>query len=368
MIQLLLSRYRRFIGVHQESPQKRFNDALALHTNRTYGDLLMRFLVLGWLAFQTYTYHQMADRPVELFEPINWFDKLLMPIFPHWLVWYGVIGVAVFGNVRLIFNGSRKTERIVLAFLIMWVNCIRWKYGFFSHVGHIMVLYHLLGMFIPHKTKVPDEELVDYGMAVRWLFGGLLVTYTMSGLWKIGGLIYKIVWFPDAINWIHPLAMRLNSVVGYRDWDLPLDLVSVLYAVDWPWQIAFWLMLIIQVTSVLGALRTQVLPYLALGNILFHLVNIFLIHIEFYLSPMALLVIFFPYHLMVQQWKVNRKTFVKHQEKGIYQRKYQDSTKDLYTGYYAFREKKYDQNPLLWGWLFFPGLSLLAKPFFEPRG
>lgn len=367
MIQSLLLRYRRFIGVHQESPQKLLNDSLPLYVDRKYGDLLMRFLVLGWFVFQTYTYHLMADRPLELFAPINWFDKLCMPTFPHWVVWYVVIGMAAFVNVRLIFNGSRKIERMVLAILIMWVNCIRWKYEFFSHVGHILILYHLLGMFIPRKNKVLDPDLLDYAVAIRWLFGGLLVTYTMSGLWKVVGLIYKMVWFPDVVNWIHPLAMRLNSVVGYRDWDLPLDMVSMLYAVDWPWQIAFWLMLIIQVTSVLGAIRTQILPYLALGNFLFHVVNIFVIHIEFYLSPLTLLVIFFPYHLIDQEWKANQKFYLQKVENGIYERRYTDGTRDQYSGYYAFREKKYEQNQLLWGWLFFPGLSLLAHPFFKPR-
>jgi len=315
------------------------------------------------LFFQTYTYHLMSSRPVELFAPINWFDKLFMPVFPSVVVWVAVIVFLIFVNLRLLKYPESKWERYVLAVGVMWVNCIRWKYEFFSHVGHIMVLYHLLGAFLPQKKEVKELELLDYAKAVKWFFAGLLVGYTMSGLWKIIGFVYKVTLKSGEMTWFHPDAMLVNSVVGYRDWDQDLSGLASLYSIHWPWQILFVMMLCLQLFSVLGAVRHQLLPYIALGNILFHLANVFFIRIEFYVTPMVLLTAFFPYHLIFKSIKEPSRNF----ENGEYTRVYENGDCDRFSGFYAFREYKYDQNPLVWGLLYFPFVSLLAKPFFKLR-
>lgn len=367
MIQQLLSRYRSFLGyTHIESKNKLLSDANNLSTDRKYGDFFLRFIVFGWFIYQTNTYHLMADRPEELFAPINWFDKLFMSSFPHWLVWYTVIGLASFLNFRLVIKGDAKWERIGLGVLILWINCIRWKYEFFSHVGHIMVLYHLLGMFLPRKDRLEDEEeTLLYDKAIKWLYAGLLIGYTMSGLWKLIGLAYKSIFKPEQINWMHPLAMKLNSIVGYRDWDEPIGDLMNWYEVSWPWQIAFVGMMFLQIFSALGAMRTQLTPWIALGNIMFHLINVVLIRIEFYVAPMMLLVIFFPYHLVFKN--ESKSSSEKITDKGSYKRKYSNNTEDLYTGYYAFRERYFDKNRLIGGLLYLPGASLLLSLFFKGR-
>ena len=349
-----------------EKKNYQINQAQELAVNRKYGDLAMRMVVFGWLFFQLYTYHLMATRPVELFAPINWFDKIFMPVFPSIGVWYVVWLIAFGSNILLFFRGENKHARLALAALVLWINCIRWKYEFFSHVGHVMVLYHLLGMFLPRKDKISaqDSELLDYAKAIKWLFAGLLIGYTFSGIWKVVGLGYKVFWHPDQINWLHPLAMKLNSIVGYRDWDISLDHVGDLYSVLWVWQIAFVLMLILQVVSVLGAIRQQLTPYIALGNILFHLINSWLIHIEFYLTPIVLLAVFFPYHLVFKREQDLHKS-EKLRAGNLYQRSYTDGSKDEYIGFEAWRAYKYDQNPLVYGIFFLPGLPIFLDPFFK---
>jgi hypothetical protein len=338
------------------------NLAIELAVNRKYGDLAMRFVVFGWLIFQLYTYYLMSDRPMELFAPINWFDKLFMPSFPHWSIWLLVWTSAFTLNILLYFKGDLKWQRIVLGVLILWINCIRWKYEFFSHVGHIMVLYHLVGIFLPRKDLIDpsDEELIDYSKGVKWLFSGLLIGYTFSGLWKVAGLVYKLILKPEQISWIHPLAMKLNSIVGYRDWDMPLDNIDALYSVLIPWQIAFVLMLLLQVFSIFGGVRQQLTPYITLGNIAFHVINTLLIHIEFYLTPIVLLAVFFPYHLVFER-KAHILAFTPEKSKGIYIRTYTDGSQDNYSGFEAWREFKYDKNPLVYGVFYFPGLGTLIR-------
>jgi hypothetical protein len=342
------------------------NESLQLAIDYKYGDWLMRFVLMGWLFFESYTYVLMQQRPEALFAPINWFDKIFMPYFPNQVIWYAVWGTAFILNFCLIIKGELQWQRILLAFLVLWINCIRWKYEFFSHVGHVLVVYHFLGMFLIRKKNIStkDPDLIEYAKAIRWLYAGILMAYTFSGIWKIIGLIYKTVWHPDQINWLHPLAMKLNSIVGYRDWDMPLNDLNALYSVLLPWQIAFVLMLILQIISVFAAVRPQIKVYIALGNIVFHLVNAWLIHIEFFIAPLVLLTVFFPYHLVFKS--TNRLIFT--QKKGVqtYQRVYEDGAKDTFWGFRAWRAYKYDGNPLIYGLFYLPGLATTIG-FFENR-
>lgn len=365
MIQRLLSGYRSRIGVHIESNTRRLNQAARWANYRYYGDRAMCLLLFGWLIFQSYTYHLMADRPIELFAPVNWFQKLFFFQFPHWSVWYSIVALMAYANFRILLNGDRKIERYILAFTVLWINCIRWNYEFFSHVGHVMVLYYLLGMFLPRKAAVQKDELINYGRAIQWLFAGILVGYSLSGFWKIGGLIYKMIWHPEQINWLHPMAMKINSIVGYRDWDQPLGVLQDVYSVPLFWQIALVGMMILQFVSVYAAVKRPLIPYVAGSIILFHLGTSLLIHIEFYLTPMVIFALFFAHYLVP---KKDRKFSVEKYEsqgsRGTYKRIYADGSCDIYSGFYALREAKVDKNELLWGWLYLPGISLLMKPFF----
>jgi hypothetical protein len=362
MIQSLLSKYHNWIGFEcQESANYHQNQAIKLAHQRKYADLCMRFFVIGWLFFQLYTYHLTAGRPVILFEPYNWFDRIFMPKFPQIWIWYP-IWILTFGlNFLLIFRGENKWARILLGFLILYINCIRWKYEFFSHVGHLLVLYHLLGMFLPRLSKIDakNSELLDYRKAIIWLNIGIFATYTMAGVWKLIGLVYKLFWHPDHINWLHPLAMKVNSIIGYRDWDENLGILDTLYSVLLPWQIAFWLMLFFQSTSIFGAIKQELTPIYALVNILFHLVNAYLIHIEFFVAPLLLLVLYFPYEKIFRNKSLIQST--NNYENGIYSRIYEDKTTDTYSGFYAWRTFKYEKNSFLWAFLFLPGFSFLMK-------
>lgn len=363
MIQQLLLKYRNKIGVYQLSTSHYFNEGQDLIAYRYYGDLLMRYFVFGWLLFQSYTYLQIAQRPEELFYPINWFDKLFMTSLPSPFLWWAVVVGLFIVNAYFLFNRSSSWPRYVLALGVLWVNCIRWKFEFFSHVGHLMVLYHLLGVFLPQEKDVNKNEVLAYAKGIKWFFAGLLVGYTMSGLWKIVGFFYKIFFKPSEMTWFHPDAMVVNSAVGFRDWDMEMGALAGLFEIRWIWQILFLIMLFIQVTTVLGAVRIRFLPYLALGNILFHLANILLIRIEFYVAPMVLFVVFFPYYLLFKNENKHNYEFVK--ESGLYKRKYDNGDEDVFSGFYAMREMKYEKNPLVWGWLYFPGVSLLARSFFK---
>ena len=366
MIQQLLSKYRNWIGTYQVSNSGELNQAKDLFVYRYYGDLVMRFLLIGWLIFQTYTFHLVSQRPNELFEPINWFDHLFMPVQPHWIIWYLVVIGLLIANFRLIKNGELKIERYILALGILWVNGIRWKYEFFSHVGHLMVLYHLVGVFLPRKKdEETGKELIDYSKAIQWFFGGLLVGYTMSGLWKIVGFFYKVILKPDHITWFHADAMKLNASVGFRDWDEQMGGMVDWYDILWPWQVLFVIMLLLQLFSVVGAIRYQILPYIMLGNVMFHLANALLIRIEFYTTPLVLFVALFPYHLIFRPKKRKYKEEV--DSNGVLIRTYETGDKDVFSGFYAFREKRYAKNPLVWGVLYFPGVSLLAYPIFNFR-
>ncbi len=346
-----------------EVTNRQKNLALGIAINYNYGDIAMRILVVAWLIFQGYTYTLMSSRPIELFAPIHWFDKLFMPTFPNPILWYSLLGLAFINNLLLLKNGSLKYPRILLGLLVLWINCIRWKYEFFSHVGHVMVLYHLLGMFVTRKNKISSEdpELLDFSKTIQWLYAGVLIGYTFSGLWKLAGLVYKFFWHPEQINWLHPMAMKLNSIVGFRDWDLSLAPVEYTYRFLVVWQIAFIIMLILQVVSVLGAYRPQITLYIALGNICFHVINSLIIHIEFYLTPLVLLAVFFPYHLFLN--KERYISFKAEKTRGKYTRHYIDGSKDVFLGFDAWREYNYDRNPLVYGLFYFPGLSTFFSKF-----
>lgn len=363
MIQRLLSKYRNKRALHRVSESYEVNESLDVIAYRYYGDFMMRFLLVAWLVFQCYTYYQVAQRPPELFTPINWFDKLFMTSLPGPFLWWSVVLVVFFVNGSLLLNKGGKWQRFVLAMGVLWVNCIRWKFEFFSHVGHLIVLYHLLSVFLPQKKQAEKNEVLDYARAIKWFFAGLLVGYSMSGVWKVVGFVYKVIFKPSEMTWFHPDAMVVNSAVGFRDWDVEMGALLDLFELRWIWQMLFVVMLLLQLGSVLGAVRIKILPYIALGNILFHLANVLFVRIEFYVAPLVLLITFFPYHLLFRS--KDKLDYDQEYVGGLLTRKYRNGHEDVFSGFYAYREYKYGKRPLIWGVLYLPGVSLLARPFFK---
>ncbi|WP_028981986.1 hypothetical protein [Sporocytophaga myxococcoides] len=366
MKEKLLSRLIDFFRIERHSPHYNDREEKELAFNFFYADRFLRIFTFFWLFYQVYNYFQLQDRPKELFIRMNYFSKSFISEFPSSAYFFSIIIVALISNSFSIKNSSSILNKALLLFCIMWFTCLKWSYGFASHVGHFFILTHFFGLFIPAKSTDSQNQGSQI-CTIRLFYFGLMVTYTISGIWKLGGLIQKLVFSPHVIHWLHPQAALVNAVSGYRFWDNQLG--SLLHAYDYPiiWQILFLLTLYLQIISFVASVRLPLFYWIGLGTIIFHIHNIVFMRTEFYVTPIIITILFFPYHLILKK----KSTAIKYlnfeiQKSGEgkefqYKRIYENGISDEFIGFYAFREQCRDSRKWYYGFLFFPGISLFAN-------
>ncbi|HNP34019.1 MAG TPA: hypothetical protein PKN96_12065 [Flavobacterium sp.] len=252
-------------------------------------------VTLGWLVFQLYSFFLFNDRPAILFEPILWFQKIFMPAQPNGNCYLTVLFVTIV-LVITSFKYSSFGLRLIITLLLLYINGYIWSYKFYSNVGHFFLLSHLLKVFIPHNYNVLMVNKAKFSWEIRWYYLGLMFTYTLAGFWKVLGLLVKIIQNnKNELTWLHKDAIWSNSFVSYRSLDEAYPFGEYVLRIQPFWQIMFLLMLLGQLLSMACVLRKKYLYIIGIWSVMFHLLNIILFKIVFYVAPLILLALFLPW-------------------------------------------------------------------------
>ena len=320
---------------------------------------LLQVYTLAWLVHCAYNYTTVSLRPEVLFGPEHWFGRLFMPQLPEPWVFYGTLIVTAGVTVWVLWRGGSVGMRLIQVLLLLYVNLPLWSYGFASHVSHLFLLAHLFGVFIQWRRPVFGEVSPEYVRSLQLYLLGLLLTYGWSGAWKVVGLVYKFGWQPGAVNWLHPDAALLNAIVSFRNYDEALIPVAWIAATKPFWIFGFFVVLYIQLLSPLGAFRLWVHPWLALGLVIFHYMNIVAFHTHFYTAPILVVLLLWPYWRSKACQAQIPSIQVSQLLRGTYTRRYENGDEDVYQGRYAALLGYWqDKGPWLAG--------LLAAPLLGP--
>ncbi len=278
----------------------RLSDSEIENTNYNYFLFisLLRFLSIGWLGFQSWLWFHLEPRPGILYEPIHYIDRLLMPEFPSGYYYFSLIITALLINLYLLIRNENIYLKVLLFFLLALINTLKWSYGYFPHVSHTFLLCHFFTIFGPDKKSIKTKDDAFHTARIaQFTYAGILITYTFSGLWKLVGLAYKIILKPNDLNWLHPDAAYLNAISLRRYWDDSLGNFELLYTHNWIWQLLVVCMILFQTFSIVAAFKLKMRMFWCAGIIAFHLHNTIVMHTEFHLAVLVILILLFPYHL-----------------------------------------------------------------------
>lgn len=277
-------------------------DELYLYDFRVFDKIVGIFSII-WTFYIVWLYQNvLLPRPESLYMPINWFQKVFMPTFPQPTYFYSMVVLTI---LMLVVNYFRQRifYRIVLFFLILWLNALKWNYNFASHVGHIFVLTYFFSIFLNFDRQ--KDDLKGKAAAVHWFHAGILLTYTLAGAWKFIGLFYKLFMETQKMSWMNEHAIELNAIVSKRIHDeFPSAFILDLYAVPYVWEILTVCIFFIQLFSIMGALNKRLSYFFLAGLIIFHLYNSILNNTDFYVAIITLVILFFPYHLFKRVFDV----------------------------------------------------------------
>lgn len=333
--------------------------------NFYYGLRALYIFTLFWIAYEVKNYIDISVRPMELFAPVNYLGRLLMPSFPTTEVFFGVAIISFALTIYLLFNPQKIVLKVFLTLGLLWLNMCQWSFGFESAVGHLFLAAHLFSIFVPLE---PGKNLEDKGKIhkiISWFYLGLLIPYFFSGFYKYGGLIYKLFVKREDINWLNPKGALYTSISSFRHYDFDFLAMEKYFSFPLFWQISFLLMNTIQILGPLAAFRLPLTMWIGICLMILHTVNFLAFSTLFVVAPAIILCIFFPYYILFK----NHKYFIPHsstnfkgkKEKAIYARIYSNNIEDTYKGFYAYREQFIDKRPFLGGLIYTPGLATLLK-------
>lgn len=367
-----LQKFNKRLGLFQfQASESLENEQTFLNFNFTYAEKIFRWLVMGWLIYQFDMYLSLSTRPADLFIPMNWVSKLVMPVFPLLSIYLGVLVIAACCNALSLFGFGNIVSKGILAIAVWYLNILVWSYGHFSHTGHLFVLVNLFLVFIPAERKGRNADRAE---AIRWFYTGLMITYSMAGMWKVLGLIARFTFSQEGISWLNQDAALYNAISGFRSWDLPLNgwMIQV-FTIPYIWSVLVAVIFFIQLISVLVTVRIPLFYWIGCSTIAFHVFNTLFMKIEFMQAPLVLVVLFFPYHVLFgKKYRSNLNSVIvqKYQGSGlsaVYIRQFAQQ-RDVYSGFYAVRERCLDQKRWYSGWLYLPGLAVLISLIWKSLG
>lgn len=327
--------------------------------------VLMLFSVF-WIFFHLFYFQHLVLRPQELFIQNVWFGRIFLPIFPPPLLYTIISIVAILLIFVLFLYKDKWIFRAIIAFIIIWLNLTRWSSGGITLSSNLFILAHVFALFIPIiEIKDNKKDAIIYRSLI-WYYLGLFITYFLSGFWKIRGLLYNIIFRPEDINWLNPKAALYTSLIGYHLSDLPADHVLFLFSFPLLWQTGFLVTCIILVLSPLASFRQPLRIWAGVALIIFHAINNIAFDVNHYMSINTLAILFFPYQTIFPSiYKscvpVLECSFTGSKGNASYERRYSNGDKDIFQGFYAYREKIADNNRILGGLLYIPLLdSIMA--------
>jgi hypothetical protein len=259
-----------------------------------------KFLLLFtacWLLVNFADYQSMLQRPTELFMANNWFSRVFIVHFPSYPIYFTLWLFASISIVLLFLKFEDSSVlKSILVFSLLWLNAVRWSYGYNGHSNHLFLLAHFFTIFFPANIKKNTNDSKDFFVTLRVIYTGLLLTYTYSGLWKIFYIFMMILRKSNDVNWLDPKASYLNSIVCFHLRDIPFeyDLFNIV-KISWVSQIGFCSILIIEVGAIIAAFYKPLRFTWVSLLILMHIINYVLVRVNFAPAAITLLILFFPY-------------------------------------------------------------------------
>lgn len=273
------------------------NLRLLLHNHWPAQRILM-LLTAGWVVYKAIQFVDLLVRPSLLFVPSTWLHQLVLPSLPPaWLFW-GVCSLAIMCIGMLLCTRHTLALRAGLSLLLLYINLPQWSYGFLSHVGHHLILAHVLAIFLPlHCSSISETKQAALARSIQWYHGGLLSTFALSAAWKLRDvLLHQFITF-ETIHWLWPDAAYRNAIASFRMYDLPLDSWALqLYGSAWLWQLGFVCVSLVQLFLPVLALRARWHSWILLFLLFFFVSNGLLINTWFVASPLVFVALLFPYH------------------------------------------------------------------------
>lgn len=252
---------------------------------------LFDILSIGWVVFMLHASLRFDLRPSGLFSPLHWFANLLMPIAPSLTVVFFIGFLIILGLIYQIIRIRRWYLSTLIFIGLIWLNSYKYSYGFSAHINHLFLLVNFLA--IPFPIAKADQAF----KSIQLFHIGILFTYSSSGFFKVIVLCKKLFSENIEYNWFFDRALYYQAFISYRAFDeqMPTWLFQVLQIEILP-AILMGLVMTIQTSAVFFALRPKVSFYYSLVLVVFHVCNMFLFKIYFWMSCFTLLLIFFPYH------------------------------------------------------------------------
>lgn len=332
------------------SPSGEYNRAL-LYTLRFYlfYPLFIAY-TFYWIVYECYCYSLFASRPAEMYIPLNYFSRLLIPQFPSTVYFYSVALAGLLAATFILLQNRNNTlARIVLFFVVIWLNAFHWSFGFASHVGHIFMLFHFLTLFIPHEKTQSHSDTLYTAKMIRWFLFGITLIYVWSAIWKVVTLVYKIIFQPEAMNWLHILAAPVNAVSGHFIMEETLGVKAVFFAVPEVWPVLFVCMVLFMLASCALVFRPQLVQLVFTVFLLFHIINFLVTRAEFIVAPTIYLIFLCCNPVFYKKlWNKSALTFsgtcVKEDGVDHYTRRYENGDTEDFKGIYAIREYQNDHH------------------------
>ncbi len=260
-------------------------------SNLRVGLFILDILTIIWVVYMLFSAVQFDNRPISLFAPLHWFSRIFMPSPPSLLLYFsiGILSIAM-SFINLI--KQRSVFRNTIVFLcVIWINLYKYSYGVGAHNNHLF----LLAVFL--TIPLPIKSLKFNSLAITFLQMGLLFPYSSSGLFKIIVLIKKILFENVEYTWLYQKALFYQTFISYRTFDekMPswLD-----YSLQLPMLSPFAMVLImtIQAISIFMVFQQKRVFNFILILVFFHVANMILFKIFFWMSCFTLIALFAPYH------------------------------------------------------------------------
>src|SRR5690606_23458804 len=122
----LFSDYNKEVALSIEGQRRAFTKE---YISLTMGLKAIMLLTFFWIIFKGYHYNKASNRPAELFQPMNYFAELFMPAFPGPVIFYGCCLIAIIMILFIFFINDHPLPRIIVFFLLMWINLFQWSFG-----------------------------------------------------------------------------------------------------------------------------------------------------------------------------------------------------------------------------------------------
>jgi hypothetical protein len=373
MIRLLLSAFNSFSSDKcRRSDAGKEKEWDRNHFNFSCGMNCLTLLAIVWVLHKMILYHSLSQGPHELFLPGNYLGRLFMFSFPSPQLYYSVCLLGILLFFFRFFKSENILLRLISLFLLLWISLFEWSFRQESSTNQTFLFCFIFSLFIPQRPPVSTGDKKNISKMISWFYTGILCTYTLAGMWKWLSLIYKVM-SPgnQEIHWLHPHAALITSMIGYFEVDADYKHLLAFFKYPLIWQAGFIIVLLLQTFAIIAAWRVRLQFWASIGLIVFHLINTYFFNITFILAPIVIACLFFPYAILLKnnfREGIKLKCFSGRREEALYERWYVDGSKDSFRGFYAIREKLYDEHPLLTGILYLPGLATVTEFLWKISG